>query len=66
MGRMDGRTVVQEFLYRCHEKDYYTEYRINAETNQIQDIFFAHPDSIQLLKAFPHIIVLDSTSSTTK
>jgi len=66
MERMDGRTIVQDFLYQCHEKNYYTEYRINAKTNQIQDIFFAHPDSLELLRAFPHIIVLDSTYSTTR
>lgn len=64
--RMEGRTVVQDFLYQCQQNDYFIEHKINAETNEITDIFFASPDSISLLKAFPYIIVLDSTYATNR
>ena len=61
---MEGRTVVQQFFYECNEKGYFMEHRFNKETNKITDIFFASQDQLRLLKAFPYIVLLDSTYAT--
>ena len=63
---MEGRTVVQEFFKKCKEKHYFIEYRSDLATNKITDIFFANSDSIRLLKAFPYVMLLDSTYATNK
>ena len=61
---MEGRTVVQELFKKCKENEYYVEYTSDPETNKIKDVFFASPDGIRLLRAFPYVILLDSTYST--
>ena len=61
---MEGRTVVQEFFYKCKEKQYWIQYRSDPTTNKVTDIFFANSNSIKLLKAFPYVILLDSTYAT--
>jgi len=45
-----------------HKYVYYT--RCNSEETTLEDIFFAHPDSIKMLNTFPTVLVMDSTYKT--
>jgi len=38
--------------------------RCNSDETTLQDIFFAQPESIKLLKTFPTVLVMDSTYKT--
>jgi len=61
---MESRTVVQEFFHRCKELGYFLEYKSDPKTNKVTDMFFAHPDSIRLLRAYPYVLLIDSTYAT--
>ena len=64
---MEGRTVVQEFFHQCKESNYFMEYRPSATNPSIiGDLFFASPESMKLLKAFPYVLLMDSTYSTNR
>jgi len=45
-----------------HKYVYYT--RCNSNETTLEDIFFAHPESIKLLNTFPTVLVIDSTYKT--
>jgi len=45
-----------------HKYVYYT--RCNSNETTLEDIFFAHPESIKLLNTFPTVLVMDSTYKT--
>ncbi|XP_038688751.1 uncharacterized protein LOC119987917 [Tripterygium wilfordii] len=38
----------------------------NDETNQLEELFFAHPGSLELLRAFPHVLLMDATYKTNR
>ena len=61
---MQGQGVSQFAINFLESRGYYVEYRTNAGSNNILDIFFAHPQSMQLLKLFPYVVVMDSTYKT--
>jgi hypothetical protein len=45
-----------------HKYVYFT--RANSEETTLEDIFFAHPESIDMLNTFPIVLVMDSTYKT--
>jgi len=45
-----------------HQCVYFT--RANSEETTLEDLFFAHPDSIDMLDTFPTVLVMDSTYKT--
>jgi len=54
-----------QYLIKKLEKSRYVYYtRANSEETTLEDLFFAHPDSIDLLKTFPTILVMDFTYKT--
>ena len=61
---MNGQGVSQYAIKFLDSRGYYVQYRTAEGTNNILDIFFAHPQSIQLLKLFPYVVVMDSTYKT--
>ena len=34
--------------------------------DEVEILFFAHPESIRLLKKFPHVVIIDATYKTNK
>jgi len=45
-----------------HKYVYFT--RKNSEETTFEDIFFAHPESVNMLNTFPTVLVMDSTYKT--
>ncbi|KAK8918713.1 hypothetical protein KSP39_PZI021107 [Platanthera zijinensis] len=63
---LDGGTQIQ-FLYKCITNGGYVSFnKVNAETNQLESLFFAHPVSIQLCKMFSCVFLLDCTYKTNR
>jgi len=45
-----------------HQYVYFT--RANSKETTLEDLFFAHPDSIDMFNTFPTVLVMDSTYKT--
>jgi len=45
-----------------HQYVYFT--RVNSEETTLEDLFFAHPESINMLNTFPTVSVMNSTYKT--
>jgi len=54
-----------QYLITKLEKHQYVYFTIaNSEETTLEDLFFAHPDSIDMLNTFPTVLVMDSTYKT--
>ena len=62
----EGRTEVQQFLYLLTEYGYYHVYRTVPGTDEVSDILFAPKESLELVKLFPYVMVMDATYKTNK
>lgn len=58
-----GRTVVQHFLHKAHEHKYFHRHR-TFDDGVASELFFAHPESINLLRSFPYVLIMDATYNT--
>ncbi|XP_022889284.1 protein FAR1-RELATED SEQUENCE 5-like [Olea europaea var. sylvestris] len=61
-----GRTQMQQLMNRLVENKYIELHRTYMETNIVQDLFWAQPYSIDLLWAFPRVIIMDCTYKTNR
>jgi len=48
-------------IEKLEEQKYVYFTRTNFDETTLEDIFFAHPESINILNTFPTVLVLDST-----
>jgi len=54
-----------QYLIKKLEKHQYVHFtRANSKETTLEDLFFAHPDSIDMLNTFPTVLVMDSTYKT--
>jgi hypothetical protein len=58
-------TSIQNLLRTLEESSWISDHSVN-ETNNVQAIFFAHPDSIKLSRLYNISIVMDCTYNTNK
>ncbi|VVA40208.1 PREDICTED: FAR1-RELATED SEQUENCE, partial [Prunus dulcis] len=59
--------VVEMQLMLCKLSDHkYIHWHRTDDTNCVTDLFRAHPDSVNLLHAFPHVLVMDCKYKTNK
>lgn len=62
-----GRSQVQYLLSKLKEFDYFEWHRKTLDgTDIIKDIFWAHPVSLDFLRTFPRVIILDCTYKTNR
>ncbi|XP_045794240.1 protein FAR1-RELATED SEQUENCE 5-like [Trifolium pratense] len=57
---------LQQLMKLCENNKYFHKCRTIGDSTTIQDIFWAHPESVKLLNTFPTVLVLDSTYKTNK
>ncbi|KAI5666542.1 hypothetical protein M9H77_16395 [Catharanthus roseus] len=50
------------FMFR----DYTVFYRNREDSNMLSDIVVAHPTSIEILRTWPHVLIMDTTYKTNK
>ncbi|XP_012853005.1 PREDICTED: uncharacterized protein LOC105972586 [Erythranthe guttata] len=60
------KTIMQQFLHCIQENKYVKWHRADPSTDQIMDIMFAHRQSIELLKLFPYVLLMNSTHKINK
>ncbi|XP_038719826.1 PKS-NRPS hybrid synthetase CHGG_01239-like [Tripterygium wilfordii] len=61
-----GKSHIQSLMSFLQEHRYIFYHRTNDVTNELQDLFFAHPGSLELLRAFPHVLLMDATHKTNR
>ncbi|XP_012840833.1 PREDICTED: uncharacterized protein LOC105961137 [Erythranthe guttata] len=63
---MKGKTVIQHLWHELSESGYSKWHRTNPAGDAVQDVMFAHPNSIKLLQLFPYVILMDCTYKTNR
>ncbi|KAJ9542899.1 hypothetical protein OSB04_029405, partial [Centaurea solstitialis] len=61
-----GKTQMQVVMSFFHEKSYVYESRVNHSTDELENLFFAHPKSLEFWHAFPHVVLMDATYQTNR
>jgi histone-lysine N-methyltransferase SETD2 len=61
-----GRSQMQQLLGKLCEHNYIEWHRSCAITDRVKDLFFAHPISIEILRAFPQVLIMDCTYKTNR
>ena len=61
-----GRSQMQYLMGKLREHSYFYHHRRCEETDNVKDLFYAHPSSIELLRAFPRVLLMDCTYKTNR
>ncbi|KAI5663215.1 hypothetical protein M9H77_22538 [Catharanthus roseus] len=62
--RMQGQNTVEEVLCLSTIQDYTVFYRNHEDSNMLSDIVVAHPTSIEMLRTWPYVLIMDTTYKT--
>jgi len=58
------KTALQFLISKLEEHNYVYFSRTQSESTTIEDIFWAHPTSVELFNNFPTVLAMDSTYKT--
>ncbi|KAL8476987.1 hypothetical protein ACS0TY_029330 [Phlomoides rotata] len=61
-----GRSKIQCLMGKLKDHGYFYLHRCCEKTDTIKDFFFAHPKSIDLVRAFPKVLLMDCTYKTNR
>ncbi|KAI5649858.1 hypothetical protein M9H77_35863 [Catharanthus roseus] len=61
---MQGRNTVEEVLCLSAIRDYTVFYRNREDSNMLSDIVVAHPTSIEMLRTWPYVLIMNTTYKT--
>ncbi|KAL8547131.1 hypothetical protein ACS0TY_006737 [Phlomoides rotata] len=61
-----GRSQIQYLMGKLKDHRYFYLHRRCEKTDTIRDLFFAHPKSIDLVRAFPKVLLMDCTYKTNR
>lgn len=61
-----GRSQMQYLLGKLSEHHYIEWHRNCQTTDRVKDIFMAHPFSLEILRAFPKVLIMDCTYKTNR
>ncbi|RHN65022.1 putative MULE transposase domain, FHY3/FAR1 family [Medicago truncatula] len=63
-GQRENKTELQYLITELEKHRYVYFTRANSELTTLEDLFFAHTKSIDMLNTFPTVLVMDSTYKT--
>ena len=66
MSEQEGRTPIQNVMNILQTKGYHFEYRLNEDTNELEELFFIHLTSLTMWQSFPYVVLMDATYKTNK
>ena len=61
-----GNTPMQLVFSLLQVNGYDFEYRTNSSTNELEELYFVHPISLMMWRAFPHVLLMDTTYKTNR
>ncbi|XP_038695510.1 uncharacterized protein LOC119992791 [Tripterygium wilfordii] len=56
-----GKSQMQQLMSFLYQYEYVFFNRSNAQTNELEELFFAHLGPLELLCAFPHVLLMNAT-----
>lgn len=59
-----GKTPMQVLMSLLHINRYVYQTDTHPITNELQALFFVHPTSYEIWRAFPHVLIIDATYKT--
>ncbi|GJS13366.1 FAR1-related sequence 5-like protein [Tanacetum coccineum] len=59
-----GQTTMQNLMSLLHFNGYVHDYDTHPVTNELEALFFVHPSSFKIWRAFPHVLIMDATYKT--
>ncbi|XP_058192009.1 protein FAR1-RELATED SEQUENCE 5-like [Rhododendron vialii] len=62
--KLDGLTPIQYVIRQLLKKHYLYQFLTNPDTNEITDIIWVHPMSLELSVNFPSVLIIDATYKT--
>ncbi|XP_028071173.1 uncharacterized protein LOC114273561 [Camellia sinensis] len=62
----DGRSQMQYLLGELEKHNYIERHRCDNNTMTVTDLFWAHPVSLDLLRSFPKVLIMDCTYKTNR
>ena len=62
---MDGLSSIQYLYKMLSEKEYIFDYRLTPDGG-LQDLAFAHHDSVKMWEKFPYVMIMDTTYNTSR
>ena len=63
-GQREDKTKLKYLISKLEKHQYVYFTRANSEETTLEDLFFVHPESIDMLNTFPTVLVMDSTYKT--
>ncbi|MCL7028637.1 hypothetical protein MKW94_006152 [Papaver nudicaule] len=64
--QVEGKPAMQQVMELLTQYHYVEKHRSDAETGEVRDVFWAHPESTLLAKCFPSVLMVDSTCKTNR
>lgn len=61
-----SRSQMQQLVKQLKECNYVEWHRSKESTDSVRDLFWAHPASVDFLRAFPSLLIMDSTCKTNR
>ncbi|TYH52826.1 hypothetical protein ES332_D09G055000v1 [Gossypium tomentosum] len=61
-----GKTPIQLLMLLLNDKQFFTEFSVNNISNELENLFFIHPRSLDIWRAFQHILIVDATYKMNK
>jgi len=61
-----GRSQMQQLLEKLFDHSYIEIHRCCPHTDTVKDILWAHPATVDLLHAFPRVLIMDCTYMTNR
>ena len=58
-----GNSPMQVLLSLLHSNGYIYEFSTTG-SNELENLFFVHPTSFDIWRAFPHVLIIDATYKT--
>ncbi|XP_058217423.1 uncharacterized protein LOC131328499 [Rhododendron vialii] len=62
--KLDGLTPIQYVIRQLLKEHYLHQFLTNPDTNEITDIIWVHPMSLELSVNFPSVLIIDATYKT--
>ncbi|KAL7606521.1 hypothetical protein Lser_V15G19176 [Lactuca serriola] len=62
----DGKTPMQVLMGILNDKKFVIEFSVNNISNELENLFFIHPLSLDIWQAFPHVLIIDASYKTNK
>lgn len=61
-----GKTSMEIVMSFFEQEGYVSHFLTNKSTHELEDLFFAHPRSLEIWRAYPHILLMDATYKTNR